>query len=321
MIAVTRSFQRGATFETFDEERFISSVVKPIKKLLSNAPCELTAVAVVSCVDQSASFCEQSINGETPTLIHLDKHFKNEILNGLIIPVACHNWGLNAGSATAINDGIAAARTAHTRDILVWSPEFDLDGEMLRLMRKHKSQHGLGLVGYLRENWHLRTQWTFPQNTCALWSKSVIDAAGGFNPNCNGDGKRSINSPEFGNIPLAGMEDFEMYLRATKQASMQWGVVGARRPAKWDVSLYKPGTKEFMDNAKKVARQGLVMNAYINQHFPGQDLIDVYSKILSESVNEDILCMPMELLAEQNHHQKLVSLHLHSSVQLDRPRG
>ena len=296
LFATTRSFQGGATFDTFDVEKFKKGVVAPITKLLSTAPPEFMGIAVVSCAEVGSKYAEQvvldrnnptlphddDIYDRTPTTHYLREAFPKEVAAGRVVPVLCKNWGLNAGSATAINDGIAVARQHGTDDVLVWSPEIDLDGHMISAMLAHKQRYALKLAGYMRNRWYQRLQWAFAQNTCAIWDLDTLKAVDDFNSACNGDGKSVVSTPEFGEVPLAGMEDIEAYFRASRHfgESLRWGAVGMQNPAVWNLALKKPGTREYDDNAKKIARQGLVMDAYASRIYPELEPVEVYDRMM-----------------------------------------
>lgn len=289
VIAVTRSFQGGATFDSFDVTKFNKGVVGPIQKLLSTAPPELAGIAVVSCAEAGSKYAEEVRPGidetdteRTPTIHFLHEAFPEEVKSGRIVPVLCKDWGLNAGSANALNAGITVARKHDAGNVLLWSPEIDLSGHMLTEMINHMDQHALKLVGYMRNRWYQRLQWAFAQNTCALWNVDILKMIGDFNPTCNGDGITTISTPEFGEVPLAGMEDLEAYFRASAALGefVRWGAVGMRHPAVWNLALKVSGTREYDDNAKKIARQGLVMDEYAKRVFPNLEPIDVYDKMM-----------------------------------------
>lgn len=196
--------------------------------------------------------------------------------------VVSNSWGLNAGSATAVNEGIAVARRHDADLIMVWSPEIDLSGHMITEMLGHMDSHSLRLVGYMRSRWYQRLQWTFAQNTCAIWDDSLLREIGDMNPSCNGAAGVTVSTIECGNVLLAGMEDMDAYLRASAQAGefIRWGCVGMRHPATWNLALKKPGTREYDDLIKKIARQGHVMDAYARTYFPDREPIDVWDEMM-----------------------------------------
>lgn len=282
LFAVTRSFQGGATFANFNQKKFEDGVVLPLQKLLKTAPPQFTGIAVVACGEAGSKYAEEVRDGDTPTTHFVRQAFPKEIASGRIVPVVCTNWGLNAGSGTGINDGIAVARERGSDKVLVWSKEIDLDGFMVYEMLCHMELHALGLVGYARNYWFERLQWMFAQNTCAIWDIDILNAVDGMNPACNGDGKTTVTTAEFGEVALAGMEDVEAYFRASAQAGhfLRWGVVGQRHPANWDTARKVPGTREYDDNAKKIARQGLVMEAYAKRIFPHLTPREVHARMM-----------------------------------------
>lgn len=283
LFATTRSFQGGATFANFNKKKFEDGIVTPIRKLLSTAPPELVGLAVVTCAEPNSKYAEEVCDGNTPTTHHLREEFPEEVADGRLTPVLCTDWGLNAGSGTAINAGIEAARHRGADNVLVWSPEIDLTGHMVSSMLAHMDAHALNLVGYMRNRWYQRLQWAFAQNTCAIWDLDTLKIIDDMNPACNGDGKSTVTTAEFGEVALAGMEDIEAYFRASAHLGefVRWGAVGMRNPAVWNLALKTPGTKEYDDNAKKIARQGLVMDAYAKRVFPHLEPIEVYDQMMS----------------------------------------
>jgi hypothetical protein len=287
LFAVTRSFQGGATFASFDQEKFAEGVIVPIRKLLDTAPPQFMGITVVTCGEAGSKYAEEVQGGDTPTTHHIREAFPKEVASGRIVPVVCKNWGLNAGSGTAINEGIAIARQHGADKVLVWSKEIDLDGFMVYEMLCHMELHALRLVGYARNYLFERLQWMFAQNTCAIWDVDLLKAVDDMNPACDGDGKTTVSTAEFGEVPLAGMEDIEAYFRASAQLGefVRWGVVGQRHPANWDTARKVQGTREYDDNAKKIARQGLVMDAYAKRIFPHMTPREVNARMMQVASN------------------------------------
>ncbi len=285
MLAVTRSFQPGASFANFNRTKCQQGLIKPIRKLLDTAPSSLESIVVVSCSDTGSRFSEEVREGRTPTIQCLMEAFPGEILSGRITPVLCENWGLNAGSATAINAGLSVAFEREVKQVLVWSPEIDLDGHMVTEMIEHHARYGLELTGYFRKGWWMRAQWMFAQNTIALWNAELLMALDGFSPACNGDGTTTVTTRDFGDVPLAGMEDIEAYFRAAQHRGSfpRWGMVGKRHPRRWDLARKLPGTEEYDNNTKKIARQGHVIEAWAKRHFPGQHVNEVLANVMRAS--------------------------------------
>ncbi len=158
---IVRSFQRGATFRSFNRDKFMAGVCVPLQKLLSTAPPELSGIVLVSCGEVGSPYAEEVCDGHTPTTLAIHREFPKEVASGMISTVVSNSWGLNAGSATAINEGIAVARQRGVDLLMVWSPEIDLSGHMITEMLGHMDSHSLRLVGYMRSRWYQRLQWTF----------------------------------------------------------------------------------------------------------------------------------------------------------------
>lgn len=286
--AVVRSFQSGKSFDTFNAEKCDAGVVAPIRKLLDTAPDQLKHIVVVTCGEKGSKFSEEIKDETTPTLAHLQNAFSAEVKRGKIILHICKNWGLNPGSGNALNEGLAIATNRGSNHVLNWSPEIDLSGHMLTLMLYHMYQHALELVGYMRNRWYLRLQWSFAQNTCALWRTDTLNGIGGFDPVCNGDGVTTIATPEFGGVPLAGMEDIHAYFKACKVRDefIRWGNVGVSNPVSWNLALKEPGTEEYQRNAQKIARQGLVMEEYARMIFPEHTPAEVFEAMMAACHND-----------------------------------
>lgn len=329
--AIVRTYQAGAVFDfdesnepqgrtlgtnalkavKFDNRRFEEKVAAPIKKLLDSASSDLLkGIFVFTCGDQDSSFCEE-VNplGDTPSIQALRKMFPHEIREGRIIPtVITQNWGLNPGSVTPLNAGIAMARDKGASRVVIWSPEIALDGLLLMQMKMHMDIHGLKLVGCMREHWQEKIQWRVVQNTIAMWDIGLLTEIGGMRQDCNGNTVDMVDIPdidEMGNgngngnetrkVRLAGMEDFDAYIRASKkyqqetkkQTFLPWGTIGNSNPIKWDLSHYKLGNKDYKDNLDKIARQEGVMKKYIEKHFQistDAELEDFYKKMFDSRI-------------------------------------
>lgn len=286
-LVVTRSFQAGATFgKGFDPEKCEKGLIAPIRRLLGTAPAEIAGVVVVTCGEKGSKYAEEVRDDQTPTTSYLIKAFPAEVEAKRVIPIVCDDWGLNPGSATAINDGLRVAIRCEVDRALVWSPEIGLDGHMVTEMLEHQARYNLDLVGYFRNRWWQRAQWMFAQNTCALWDLGLLTAVDGFNAACNGDGKTVVHTIEYGDVPLAGMVDIEAYFRSyrLRHSFTRWGMAGQRHPAVWNLALKRPGTAEYDNNLKKIARQAEVIQAYARQYFPNTDVADVLESVMAASV-------------------------------------
>ncbi|MFZ3032081.1 MAG: hypothetical protein WA082_03525 [Candidatus Moraniibacteriota bacterium] len=290
VIAITRSFQPNKTFETFEQDKFDQGLATSVRQLLATRPSELAGIIVVSCGDQSSSAKEQVINSgdkdkiATPTTAAVQRAFPDEVSSGFIQTIVCEDWGQNYGSATALNEGVSLARSLGATHHLMWSAaEIRLTGHQLCEMIEHSYRFDLKLTGFARNGWSERRQWLFVQNTIALWNDELLTSVNGFNRCCNGDGVTTVETKEFGAVPLAGMEDYHLYLRACilNGAPIPWGFVGTRHPVKWDTSAKLPGSPEYERNVEKIARQALVMDAYAQALFSDKHPIEVWRDVMS----------------------------------------
>ena len=201
---VVRSFEAGATRETFNYEKFRKSRVEPIRRLLSTAPPQLKKIIVVVCADPQSRYGETLFDGFTPTAFALGDAFSTEVNEGVIAPITCVDWGQNVGSVNALNMGIDLALHEGATHVLSWSPRMGLDGSMITQMLDHSHRHQLELVGYLRERWYGSISTMFAQNTCALWSKHFLTVTEGMNRECEGNEERKILIDGLGQVSLAG---------------------------------------------------------------------------------------------------------------------
>lgn len=285
VFGITRSFQGKATFNTFDQAKFDNGTAASVRQLLSAKPSGLAGVIFVSCGDQNSPAREEVRDGETPTTLAVKRAFPAEVESGLVQTLVCTDWGLNLGSATALNEGVALARSLGATHHLLWSAaEIRLTGHQLYEMLEHLLRYRLELCGYARNGWTERRQWLFAQNTIAIWIDQLLADISGFDRRCNGDGVTTVQTTEFGAVPLAGMEDYRAYLQACQRRGQMipWGFVGTRHPILWDLSAKLPGTEEYEKNAQKIARQGLVMDEYARELFPDQHPLETWRNVACE---------------------------------------
>jgi len=280
---VVRSFQAGKNSETFNSQRFIEGVARPIGRILASE--HVSSVIVVTCGE--GVYAEMPTNGMLPTIVALEEYFKKEILAGRLIPHVCTSWGLNAGSATALNEGSRIALRHNAQFIMNWSPELSVTPDTIAQAFAHIERHSLDACGFLRSHWYMKLQWMVPQNTGAIWSARVVRNIGRFAEACNGDGQTTVETEGFGEAPLAGMEDFEAILRLFKAALQsrqpfpRLGMVCRAQPCFWDLSRKETG--EYADKMKKIARQVSVMEAYAHHAFPDQPFEDTLATVMSHT--------------------------------------
>ena len=263
VIVITRSFQPGKNEASFDIDAF-KKHQQAFKKILRIK--EVLKLIVVTCGSGELKEIKNS-KGILPTMVNLKNAFSKEISSGRLIPHVCTNWGNNAGSATALNDGLKIAQKEKAEWIMNWSPEIECDGHLIYEALSHAERYNLFVVGALRQSWWERPQWAIPQNTLAIWNMETLVSINGFSEECNGAG--TISTEKFGKVPLAGMEDFHAMLRIMKKypEKFRFGMIRRIVPLRWDTN-FKPNSEREIIHLKKVARQYLVMQEYAKKIFP-----------------------------------------------------
>ena len=219
-------------------------------------------------------------DGQTPSTSALMEVFSKEIRDGRIIIHLCHNWGNNPGSGNALNEGIDIAQKMGAQLAMCWSPEIEMNGFRILEALNFMEERNLHVVGFLRENWWDKTQWHISQNTAAIWNIRILKSVGGFSSECNGTGK-TIVIKGFGEVSLAGMEDFHAILKILKlYPNFRWGMVGRSNPLKWDTN-FPADSERLLNHLKKVARQELVMKEWVKMIFPHTLYKEVMNKLFA----------------------------------------
>lgn len=280
---VARSFQAGTgtSEKPFKMEDFLDRVANPIKNLLRFHE-SVGSIIVVTNGEKGNRLAEIfSDDGKTPTVRALEETFPKEVENGTIIPHICMNWGPNPGSGNALNEGMKIATGDGSKWVMCWSPEIEMNGYRITEMLTLAEQRNLMVIGIMRKFYWEKPQWNVVQNTACLWQADIISSINGFAPECNGTGE-CVKTLEYGDVPLAGMEDFHAMLRIMKKYGddFRWGLIGRTDPLFWRTD-FEPGSERLMNHLKKVARQYLVMEAYINKIFPGEDFREVLERFFS----------------------------------------
>ena len=257
---VIRTFQprTGDGKEKFDWQYFSKIVACQINKLLKLEA--IGAVVVIVNGDRESPLSEIiNDNGKTPSIIAIEKTFPKEIANGKIIAHLCENWGYSS----ALNEGVEIARNKFNANIvLTLSPEIEVDGLDLDKAIKFMRERNLYVLGFQKEGWQV------PRNTIALWKVDTLERIGGFFLECDGIGK-TVLIPKFGEVSLAGMEDFHAILRMLKAfPDFSWGMFGDKsNPLKWHTE-FSPGSEREYRHLIKVARQERIMEEYSKWIFP-----------------------------------------------------
>jgi len=278
---IARSFQGGKSEETFDMGAF-SKHVEAFKNILNCSNVE--RLIVVTCGEGKHSEIPDT-NGLFPTIKFLTDVFGDDIKSGRMIVHVNKNWGNNPGSGEALNDGLKIAHQNNAKWIINWSPEMECNEFFIYQALTHAEKYDLICVGGLRQKHWEKPQYRVPQNTLALWRVDVLKRVSGFAPECNGTGEM-VYTVEFGDVELAGMEDFHTLLRIMRdEPNHRWGMVRRVKPFKWDTN-FEPGSKREMNHKKKVARQYAVMRRYVEMVFPDSNFEDVMDQFFGNGHND-----------------------------------
>ncbi|MCD4762129.1 hypothetical protein K8R32_04195 [bacterium] len=266
VIVGTRSFQAGKNAETFNKKTFAKNE-KAVKNLLLIE--EVEKLIIVTC--GGGKFAEiPNAEGVLPTVANFQKAFPDEVENKRLILHVRVNWGNNRGSATALNDSLSIAKKMGAKWTMNWSPEIECDSHLIYEALTHAERYNLFVVGALRQNWWERPQWAVPQNTFAIWDTKILSSplVKGFASECNGTGE-TVTTKEYGEVSLAGMEDFHAMLKIMKNnpETFRWGMIRRLIPLKWDTN-FKEDPKRELAHLKKIARQPKVMKKYAEKIFP-----------------------------------------------------
>ncbi len=278
---VLRSFQTGADELSFNKSYFEINVADRIKNVLGSE-C-VKKIIIISNGDPDSEHSEKvNDQGLTPTYNAVIQHFKQEVDNQIIICHICRSWGLNPGSATALNEGIKIAEDNNFTWVMCWSPELILDKGKIEKGLFLANEMNLDALGFLRERWWEKTQWNMIQNTGAIWKIETLKKIGLFDKICNGTGEtvtidKSVNNT--GKALLAGMEDFHALLKIYSACpEFKWCMAGVSDPLKWDTDFSDSNSRKQRFEIK-VARQFQVMKEYVNRMFPDRSFYDVMNEI------------------------------------------
>ncbi len=278
IVIVTRIFQPGNFSRIVFENK-----AREIKKIMKFRDDLIERIIVMVNNEKGNPLAEKEIKrGVSPTIAGIKEAFPREVKEKIIIPRSCYEWGANPGSATALNEGIRVAKEFNKKieKIMIWSPEIEINGYQIHEAVNFMEQRNLQVCGFLREGWWEKPQWNVVQNTAAIWEMEFLQTMGYFAPECNNIGE-TIYQSEFGEIPIAGMEDFHLILRALKkEGEIRWGMYGRANPLKWDID-FSPGSQREKAHKMKVARQYAVMRYYSKLIFPHLTFKMVMGKLFS----------------------------------------
>lgn len=265
MHAVTRIYQPGATRDSYNRATFQSAGAS-LQRMLDSALVQ-RIVVVINCDPRSPLSEPLDVDGIPATQHALVTAFAREMRRGRLVVHHQETWGANPGSARALTSGCGHAVADGADAVLVWSTELAVDPSHVQRALEHLRRNDLACVGFLRQRWQERLVWQLPQNTGVIYRSDLLEESGYFSPECDGDAGHTLELPEFGAVPLAGMEDAHLLLRRLKAAGgLRWGMVGRDEPLAWNTD-FPPGSRRALDHAKKVARQESVLYQYIAEIF------------------------------------------------------
>lgn len=278
---ISRLFQAGATAETYDMAKFAVAVTAFRKILASDDVRRLVVVTNTEAGNKLAEVVDA--DGVAPTVRAIQQEFASE--GDRVIAIQYDHWGKNPGSAMAVTYGCQEAIRQGAKDLIMpWSSELSVTPSQIARAIAFLESRGLDIVGFHRQGWFHKLQYHVFQNTGAIYRLKTLVDNDCFSADCDGNSGRTIEIPEFGTVPLAGMDDFHFLLRALKNAgSIRWGMVCREAPLPWNVS-FEPGSQRALQHAQKVARQEVVMYQYITDIFgvsdrQGQD--EILSRIFA----------------------------------------
>ena len=199
---VTMTFRKE-----FDPDYFSEKVAKPIGDLLAKPGGVVKRIVVVVNAGGSPLAEDIHSNGQTPSSQALIDTFPEEIRDGRLIVHLCYDWGPNAGSATALNEGIEIVSKLGAKLVMCWSLELEMSEQRIERALHFMEGKNLFVAGFLREGYQEHPAQRTPQNTEAIWSVDKLLSIGGFSERCNGADGKTVLTEEFGEVPQAGMEN------------------------------------------------------------------------------------------------------------------
>lgn len=277
---IIRSYQAGADEDSFDFDFFESRLAKNIKNLL-NYPEIINKILIVTNGEEGNPLAEKFIGENlTPTVKNLKKVFPQEVESGVIVPFISKKWGKNPGSGDALSQGLKFLGES-SKWVLMLSAEIEIDGYKIASALNFARERDLSVVGFMRTLWWERPQWNVGQNTACLWDTDFLKSMNYFDDKCDGSDER-VETVEYGDVPLAGMEDFHAMLRMMKKYGddFRWGMIGRIAPLRWNTQ-FESGSEREKNHLIKVARQYVVMRRYVEKIFPDTKFEEIMEKFFS----------------------------------------
>lgn len=265
--------KQNGVIKEFNWNDFEARLAQPLAHFMRTAGSDVKSVTIVSHGDHRFGSGEAiGADGQTATTRAIRQSFSNEIASGFLRTVIDTEWGNNAGSAHALNIGWElATKIDRTSHVLSWNPELQMTGWILARMLAHMERHALDFVGAYRQGYWRLYQWQLAQNTACLYPIETLCNLNGFSDeNCDGNDRATIEVPGIGKVTLAGMDDFDLALRFAKAFDQipRWGMVGRADPFLWDIN-FAPNSDRAKLLQAKIARQPIVMEKWVERHFPG----------------------------------------------------
>lgn len=276
---ITRTFQPKKDIKNFDLEYLKKNFIIPLKKIRNNKVFSKTYIVINT--DYKSQYSEILSDGLSPSKFHINNIFNEEIKSGEIVVIELNDWGNNAGSANALTTGLLQANKDSMEYIMNWSSEMDLLSTDIENGLKFLIDNKLYALGFLRKGWWKKFQWLMIQNTASIWNVKKLMEVNGFSTYCDNN-KTTVFSQKYGEISLQGMEDFYSILLLNKKFDdFKWGMIGLRNNIDWNIETDK-NKENGLRNLKKIYRQELVMNHYINYLEPEKNIEEVLNQIFSK---------------------------------------
>lgn len=261
---ITRTFQQNKNIDNFNENIFIEKFYKPLKNMIESNL--FNKVFILINTDKNNDYCEYTNNGVSPSEFFIKKYFKEYIYMIDIINV--EDWGDNVGSSYALSIAAKKAYNENFNFIMNWSSEMIISKEKLYSTFDYIKNNDIDVIGFLRNHWWIKYQWSIAQNTAAIWNINSLKEVDFFSKQCDIIQKKII-SDTFGDTPLLGMEDFHSMLQLIKIKDFKWSMSCSNEPIFWNYKSDDP--KLNFLNERKIFRQEQVILYYIESFFPEID--------------------------------------------------
>ena len=252
---VTRTFHKD-----FNADHFSENVEGPIRKLLMKSEKVIKGIVVVINVEKDNPLAENIYsNGQTASSTALIEAFPEEIRSGRLIVHLCYNWGPNAGSATALNEGIEIASKLGAEFVMCWSLELEMNVQKIKKALRLIKEKQLFVVGFLRKGYQEHPAQGTPQNTGAIWSVDKLLSIGGFSERCNGADGKTVLTEKFGEVPRAGMENIYAMIELMIKYldDFKWAMIKEKDLPEWNTT-FPTDLKRTLMVEKMIARQSKV---------------------------------------------------------------